>query len=104
MLSSEDLMKVCSSIIAVVMMLALSVQAEVWTSTNHMQAQWPAISADGHVFVVAGTATYVSYDYGATWHSNNVRGAAVALSADGTNIIIGVSSQGAISTSTDAGA
>jgi hypothetical protein len=97
-------MKAFSHVFAVVMMLALSAQAEVWTSTNHMQAQWPAISADGHVFVVAGTATHVSYDYGATWRSNNVRGSAVAISADGTNIIVGASSPGAISTSTNAGA
>jgi hypothetical protein len=97
-------MKARSCVFAMVMMLALGSHAEVWTSTNHMQAQCPAISADGHVFVVAGTATFVSYDHGFTWHSNNVRGSAVAISADGTNIIVGASSPGAITTSPDGGA
>jgi photosystem II stability/assembly factor-like uncharacterized protein len=83
-------------------MLSLSAHAEVWTHTNKPAATSPAISADGSVFVVGGgTATYVSYDYGTTWRSNNFRGSAVSISANGTKIIVG--SPGAFYTSGDAG-
>jgi hypothetical protein len=85
-------------------MMVSAIRAEIWTHTNTPSASYPAISADGRVFVVGGTATYVSYDYGVTWHSNDFHGSAVAISASGSNIIAGSSSPGAIHTSTDAGA
>jgi hypothetical protein len=46
------------------------------------------MSANGQVQIVTDTATLVSCDYGTTWRSNNFAGKAVAVSANGSNIIV----------------
>jgi hypothetical protein len=81
----------------------LSARSEVWVHTNLPSASFAGMSANGAVVVATGfRGTFVSFDYGATWQTNNFTGAALAMSASGSNIFVGASP--GIYTSTNAGA
>lgn len=89
----------------VIVLLTVAIQSargEVWT-TNTFSTASAAMSANGQVQIAGDGATWVSHDYGATWYSNNFVGKAVALSADGSKIIVAGGVPDQIRVSKDAG-
>jgi hypothetical protein len=94
--------RICSVLALAALVAVPSARSEVWVHTNLPPASSASMSADGAVVVSTGfRGTFVSLDYGATWQTNSFTGAAVAVSASGSNIFVAST---AIYTSTNAGA
>ena len=80
--------------------------AQIWTSNCNLVGYCVTSSADGRsLSVTTGSGVYTSTNYGASWISNNISAYATCLaaSADGSNLVLGGSSPGAVYSSTNAG-
>ena len=78
--------------------------AQIWTTNIAIGGSCVASSAGGNVLAVAASSRiYISTNSGVTWTTNSLPSTCLAVSADGSKLVVGSSSPGAIYTSTNSG-